>query len=282
MAKLQIRCPVCAKWDNIEILDDATKNVKRGLLAVNISPGMICEHSFIAYVDKNLIVRDCFIADFKIEASEAEVAHKEVDKALPDTESIKFDLIKLNIPEKLMAMIFKAIFLGKKVILISEDQFLYKHIINFFRYVMQDLFDIDLNVLSEASYRKTKNDYDDYLVFKKGNITHDKNKIINSKKLNIEKSITQKFFAEYDLTTGLIILRNEIQKAFEYSKTLTEFINNYQEKIFTSKILMDHISEKQGERIQKDYLTFLLEIAEHYFKIEIPKIDGVSNFLGIL
>ena len=45
---------------------------------------------------------------------------------------------------------------------------------------------------------------------------------------------------------------------------------------------MDHIKEKQGGRIQKDYLTFLLDIAEHYFKIEIPKIDGVSNFLGIL
>ena len=282
MAKLQIRCPVCAKWDNIEILDDATKNVKRGLLAVNISSGMICEHSFIAYVDKNLIVRDCFIADFKIEASEAEIAYKEVDKALPETESIKFDLIKLNIPEKLMSMIFKAIFLGKKVILISEDQFLYKHIINFFRYVMQDLFNIDLNILSEASYKKTKNDYDDYLVFKKGNITHDKNKIIDFKKLNIVKRISQKFLAEYDHTTGLIIVRNEIQKAFEYSKALAEFITGDQEKIFTSKILMDLIKEKQEERIQKDYLTFLLKIVKNYFKVEVPKIDGVSNFLGIL
>ena len=83
MAKLEIRCPVCAKWDNIEILDDATKNVKKGLLAVNIAAGMICDHSFIAYVDKNLIVRDCFIADFKIEAPEVEISQKEDNKAPP-------------------------------------------------------------------------------------------------------------------------------------------------------------------------------------------------------
>ena len=282
MAKLQIRCPVCAKWDNIEILDDATKNVKRGLLAVNISPGMICEHSFIAYVDKNLVVRDCFIADFKIETSEAEIVQEEGNQALPETELIKFELIRLNISEKLMAMIFKAIFLGKKVILISKDQFLYNHIINFFRYALQDLFNIDLSSMSKENYKKAKNDYEDYIVFKKSNVYHDKNKIIDSKKLIVEKKISQKLFAEYDLTTGLIILRNEIQKAFEYSKALAEFITGYQEKIYTSKILIDYIAEKQGEQIQKDYLTFLLEIAEHYFKIEIPKIDGVSNFLGIL
>ncbi len=282
MAKLEIRCPVCKKWDNIEILDNATKNVKKGLLAVNISPGMICEHSFIAYVDKNLVVRDCFIADFKIETSEAEIVQEEGNQALPETELIKFELIRLNISEKLMAMIFKAIFLGKKVILISKDQFLYNHIINFFRYALQDLFNIDLSSMSKENYKKAKNDYEDYIVFKKSNVYHDKNKIIDSKKLIVEKKISQKLFAEYDLTTGLIILRNEIQKAFEYSKALAEFITGYQEKIYTSKILIDYIAEKQGEQIQKDYLTFLLEIAEHYFKIEIPKIDGVSNFLGIL
>ncbi len=282
MAKLEVRCPICAKWEIVEILDDATKNVKKGLLAVNISPGMICEHSFIAYVDKNLVVRDCFIADFKIEASEAEIDQEGSDLALPGTESIKFDLIRRNIPEKLMAMIFKAIFLGKKVILISEDQFLYNHVINFFRYALQDLFNIDLSSMSKERYKKTKNDYEDYIIFKKSNVLHDKNKIIDSKKFIVEKKISQKLFAEYDLTTGLIILRNEIQKAFEYSKTLAEFITGYQEKIFTSKVFIDHIAEKQGEQIQKIYLTFLLEIAEHYFKIEIPKIDGVSNFLGIL
>ncbi len=282
MAKLEIRCPVCAKWDNIEILDNMAKNAKKGLLAINISPGMICDHSFIAYVDKNLIVRDCLIADFKIEAFDTEMAQNEDDKTLPETESIKFDLVKLNISEKLMAFIFRAIFLGEKIILISEDQFLYNHVVNFFKYTTRDLFKIDLNFISETNYRKKYEEYDDCLIFKNNDIFHDAYKIINSKKLSVERSIAKKFFAEYDHTTGLIIVRNEIQKAFEYSKALTEFLTGYQKQTFTAKILMKHITERQGERIQKDYLIFLLEIVKNYFKVAVPKITGVSNFLGTL
>jgi len=131
MAKLEIRCPVCTKWEYIEILEDATKNVKKGLLAVNIAPGMVCDHSFIAYVDKNLIVRDCFIADFKIEAPETEISQKNEKNAFLDAGSLNFDLIKLNIPEKLMVSIFRGIFLGRKIILISKDQFIHDQIINF-------------------------------------------------------------------------------------------------------------------------------------------------------
>jgi hypothetical protein len=80
MVKVNVSCPVCKNWDKIEISDNAIKNVEKGVLAVNITPGMICEHSFIAYVDKNLSVRDCFIADFKIEAPEiSETQNAETD-----------------------------------------------------------------------------------------------------------------------------------------------------------------------------------------------------------
>ncbi|MHA1987426.1 MAG: hypothetical protein ACW98D_12375 [Promethearchaeota archaeon] len=280
MAKLEIRCPVCSKWENIEILDDATKNVKKGLLAVNIAPGMICDHTFIAYVDKNLTVRDCFIADFKLEAPEAEISHKDDNNTLLEPESIRFDLIKLNIPEKLMISIFKAIFLGEKTILINEDQFLYNQIINFFRFAIQDLFDYDLLIMSEINYEKLKNEYEDYLVFKGSNLIHDKNSVIDFKKLGIEKKIVQKFLKEYDSTTSRIILRNEIQKAFKLSKELAEFISCSQNETFTSKALLDHINEKQAEPIHKDYLSFLLDIVKNYFKVETPIKKGLINFLG--
>jgi hypothetical protein len=279
MAKLEIRCPVCAKWDVIEILDDATKDVKRGVLTVNIAPGMICDHSFIAYVDKNLTVRDCFIADFKIEAPEAETSQKENDKSLLEVEPIKIDLIKLNVPGKLMVFILKAIFIGKKIIILSDDQFLYNHVKNFFKFAMQDLFDFDLLTMSEGVYKKIKNEYDDYLILKKSKLIHDKSKVIDSKKLSIETSITKKFLAEYELAAGLIILRNEIQKAYKFSEDLAEFISGAQKEILTSKILVNHINGKHNEQIQKVYLTFLLDIVKNYFKVEIPKIDGVTDFL---
>ncbi|MFW9952849.1 MAG: hypothetical protein ACFFKA_22235 [Candidatus Thorarchaeota archaeon] len=280
MAKLEIRCPICSKWEKIEILDDAKKNVKKGLLAVNIAPGMICDHSFIAYIDKNLVVREYFTADFKIEAPGVDTSQEENKKTLSEAESIKFELIKQNLPEELMIFIFKAIFSGKKIIILLEDQLLYDPIINFFRFVLQDLFDFDLLIMSEGSFKQAKIKYDNFIVFKNSNIIHGKSKIFDYKKLSIEKSIIQKFLAEYELTTGFIILRNEIQKAYEFSKELTEFINFTKKEITTAKILIEHINEKKNKRIKKNYLTFLLNIVKNYFKVDLPKIEGVSDIIG--
>jgi len=280
MAKIEVRCPVCSDWDKIEISDEAIKNITKGLLAVNITAGMICEHTFIAYVDKNLIVRDCLIADFKIEAPEISPTEGTEADVIPEAELINHDLIKLNIPELLMASVFKAIFLSKGVILILADQFLANHIIYFFKHAMQNLFDSDIMAMSKVDYKNDQKNYENYIIFEKGEVIQDNDKIIDPKKLGIEKSITKKFLGEYDLVTGLIILRNEIQKAFEFSKTLADFITNSEEKALSSKILIDHINKVYSERIQMNYLTFLYDIVKHYFKVEVPKISGRTKFLG--
>ncbi|MFX0136993.1 MAG: hypothetical protein ACFFDN_25370 [Candidatus Hodarchaeota archaeon] len=282
MAKLEVRCPICSQWEHIEISDDATKNVAKGLLAINIAAGMICDHSFIAYVDKNLIVRDCLVADFRIQLSEVEATQETEDIITPETDIIKFNLIKLNIPELLMVYILKAIFVGEKALIISEEEFLYNHVINFFKYIMKNSFEFEMSIIAEEEYKKNKDNYKEYVVFKKGKIIRDNYKIINPKQLDKEKSMVQKFMAEYDLMAGLIILRNEIKKVYEFSKTIAEYIENHIGKPTTSKILIDHILEKHGERIQIPYLTFLINIVQNYFKVDVPKIGGVTDLLGFL
>lgn len=279
MAKVEIRCPICSQWEHVEIADDATKNVAKGLLAINIAAGMICEHSFIAYVDKNFSVRDCLVADFKIELPESTPTE---EKITPETETIKFDLIKMNIPELLMVNVIKAIFLGKKAIILSDQEFLYNHLLNFFKAITENSFEFDLLILSEAHYKSSKNDYKDYLIFKNREIIRDKSKYINPKKLEYEKAMVHKFATEYDLMAGVIILRNEINKAYEFSKTITELIQNKEGKAITSKLIIEHISEKHGERIQKPYLSFLIDIVHNYFKKTVPKISGVTDLLGFL
>ena len=282
MAKIEVHCPICSKWDKIEIADEATKNITKGLLAINITSGMICEHSFIAYVDKNLTVRDTFIADFKIETSETPIVQEVEELPIPETESIKFDLVKLNIQEILMAYVFKAAFLGEKILIISEEEFLYAHIIKFFKYIIREFFDIVIITISNEDYKENKKEYKDYIVFKNREIVQDKNKLINPKKLDIEKSIAHKFTSESELVPALIILRNDIQKVYEFSRTITELIKNRENKPLTSKILIDHIKEKFGEAIQMPFLRLLIDIVKRYFKVEIPKIDGVTDFLGFL
>ena len=283
MAKIEIRCPTCSKWDNIEISDNATKDAKRGILVMDINAGMICEHSFIAYVDKNLIVRDCLITDFKIESLEDSSAQKIQDDIPAGAEPVKYDLIKLNIPESVMANIFRGTFLGKKIILISDNLFLTNHVINFFKLTLKDFFEINILAMSKEDFKQNKKRFDDYLVLEKRKIIQDRDKILDSVKVVEEKSFAQKFLNEYNSVSGLIILKNEIKKAFEYSKTLAEYLRDPEKiKVSTSKHLIDIISEMYNERIPSDYLIFLIDIVKNYFKVEVPKIDGVTNFLGIL
>ncbi|MFX1481033.1 MAG: hypothetical protein ACFFCI_23375, partial [Promethearchaeota archaeon] len=268
--------PVCRKWDKIEISDNAIKNIKKGVLAVNVTPGMICEHSFIAYVDKNLSVRDCFIADFKIEVPENSETQRAEADSISDVDQIKFDLIKLNLPEKLMAYIFRAIFLGKNVIIISDDHFLGEQIINFFKYTSQNHFDININIMSKSGYLGDEDDYTNYLVFERNEVIHDDEKIIDPKKIGVERGIARKFLNEYNPQTGLIILRNEIKKAYEFSKTLGDFLKYHDNDTMTPKSLIKHISDVYGEKISGNYLALLLEILRNYFNEDLSKIEKTT------
>ncbi|TFG00399.1 MAG: hypothetical protein EU541_02410 [Promethearchaeota archaeon] len=64
--EISITCPICSKWGKIEIAEKELGKASRGLLSISISEDLICEHSFIAYVDRNLKVRDYFVPDFEI------------------------------------------------------------------------------------------------------------------------------------------------------------------------------------------------------------------------
>lgn len=147
---------------------------------------------------------------------------------------------------------------------------------------MQNSFKFDLTVISEMVYKKNKSEFNDYVVFKNREIIRDKENVINLKRLEIEKSIVQKFLAEYDLMAGLFIIRNEINKAYEFSNSIVQLIKENEGKPISPRIIIKHISEKHTEKIQMPYLTFLIEIVSNYFKVEVPKIDGVSNLLGLL
>ncbi len=281
MAKIDVRCPVCSSWEKIDVSEDMTKNVKKGLLAINITAGMICEHSFICYVDKNLSVRDSLVADFKIEvAGEAE---NHIDPTIEDAEidSLKFDLIKINISDLMMALIFRGIFLGKDIVLIYDDQFLAGHIINFFNYVKNGMFEQNIIAMPKSDYKDKWAEYTNHLVLEKAVILQNNNPHIDPKKMGIEKGIVKKFLREDDLVTGLIILKNEIKKAYEFSNNLAQFLNSSTINTWNPKMLIDHIKDVYAEKIQKSYLTFLLVIVEHYFKVNILTAQK-SKFLDFL
>ncbi|MFX1492849.1 MAG: hypothetical protein ACFFBZ_01060 [Promethearchaeota archaeon] len=280
MAKLQVRCPTCSKNNFIEVSDDEVKKATRGLFTVNIEEGIVCEHSFVAYVDKNFVVRDTFKADFQIELPEAiseEIT--EVDKNISDL--FEIDLIKLNLTASVLGYVLRAMIYKKKIVIISDQAYMFNQISNFFDYLTQNTFNIDLTVITEEDYKSQT--FGDHFAFKSRELINDFNSKIQSTKLNVEKTIIQKFLSEYDPLTSLIILKNEIKKAFELSETIKKIISNIKKRQkINSKKMISELEKKHDVKISIAYLDYLYEIVENFFEIKVPRSSDISNFLSTL
>jgi len=268
----------------IEVSEDAVKNVSRGLLAVNIMARTICEHSFIVYVDINLHVRDYFVADFQIEIPDLPIPPSEKirDMQLPGKDVVDIDLIKLNMPAILLTYILKSIFSKQKIVLISDQEFLYNHITNFFNYITKDTFDIDVAILTSDNYNQNKKQYKEYMIFEGINIIKNMKKLINPKKLWVEKHIISRFLTEPELGYSYIVLKNEIHKAYELSKSIVEAIKESRKDGEKENILKitGEIEDFYKIKIGSLYLNFLIEIIQTYFDVAVPTV--VESFFNSL
>ncbi|MFX1392292.1 MAG: hypothetical protein ACFFAH_01845 [Promethearchaeota archaeon] len=282
MTQVRIRCPTCGKYGNIEISLDLLKNTQRGLLSVNIANNIICPHQFLAYVDKTLQVRDYFTVDFHVDIPEISSIEKIKEPILPSKEIIDIDLIKLNINAMLLTYVIKSIFLKQKIVLIMDQEFLFNHIKNFFRYITQDCFKTDVKIIKSDDYKNNKKSYKDAMVFENNKIIRNNKNLINLKKLSVEKNIVNKFFSENDLGYSYIVLKNELIKTYELAKRIKEYVEQEHQKGEKPNVLKikDELEEIYKIKISNIYLTFLIEITASYFKISVPSlINGFFEFL---
>ena len=276
-----IKCPSCGKTGKVEVSQEAIKNVMRGLLAINISSEIICTHSFITYVDRNLQVRDYFVADFHVEIPEIAASKKLKDAIIPGKEIFDIVLIKLNLPATLITYIIKSIFSNQKIVIISNDNFLYNHILNFFKYITHDTFDSNISITTEEDYKKNKKLYKDSMVFHGTYILKNHQKIIFTRKLWVEKEIVSKFMSESELRYSYIVLKNEIQKAFELSEAIFNILQeSKKEEIPNILKITSKLEEIYEIKISTHYINFLIEIVKNYFGISVPSVN--ESFLDIL
>jgi len=281
MKKIEVRCPSCPGIGFIEVSEDEVEKAKRGVFAVNVSEGIICEHSFVAYIDKNFIVRDTFITDFQLKLPDI-IPKKSIEsKDSAQLDSINVSLIKLNLSASLIAYIIRAILYKRKIVLIFDQPFMLDDVRRFFDYITINSFETELVVISKDQYNNES--YNDYIVFNRKDVIKDADGIIDVKKLDVERSLVQKFLKEYEPRASLIYLQNGLLKAYELSETIADIVKGLKkkEKVYSKKIIGD-LSRIHNVKIQLTYLDFLFEIVENYFKVEVPKSSKVSNFLGTL
>ena len=286
MLYVEVRCPSCSKMGKIEISEDLMKNISRGLIAVNVAADSICPHSFNAYIDKNLIVRDYFIPDFQIQIPETELEEAIRNKKIPGIDLIDLDLIKLNLIPIVLASILRAVFFKRKFVLIINHKFLQNHILNFFEYITQNSFKAYITILSKDVYSRNIENYKDYIIFEGKNIINDIDKILEPKTLNFENKIIKQFIGGSKSTLSLALLKNEIKSTFIMARGVSDFIKGYEnkEKLGT-KAITDYLKDFYGFKIQKDYknyINWLLKIANEYFTTTLSERSNVEDFLEFI
>ena len=278
MVKVEIRCPQCSNKGKLEVEENLIIQSERGISAINVAENIICKHSFIAYIDKNFNVRDCFITDFTIDLPQIEVEQITIN-IIPDKDIVNVYLLTLNLNALWLTYMLRACFFKKKILILNEFNLLNPHIMNFFRFIFQDTFDIDISIQKEANYKKIKKKYKNYIVIDEDKIIKDKEKIL-SKFTKIERAIIQKFLAEQDPKTSLIILKNEISKAYKLSKDIDLYLkdNNKTSKL-TPKLMSDYLTEKYNQKISELYLKFLIKIVQNYYEVDFSKIFDFDTYL---
>jgi hypothetical protein len=280
LTDVQIVCPSCKAKGSIEISSEKLKNVSRGLLAVNISKDTICKHSFIIYLDKNLSVRDYFIADFQLEIPDLAPVGESEAKEMIVKDKLDLDVIKLNLSANLITHVLKSMFFNKKIVIISDLSFLTDHVINFFKQLIESSFDAYISVISEEEYKSNKKNYKDCIVLTNIKVIRDKEKIINPKKLKVEKQMVSNFFMENDPTAAFFGLRNEIRKTFMLSDSIVDFASKFKKDLtIDSELVIDHLEKEFNFKIDKYYLEFLLEIVKFNFGVNNIRYIGFKDYL---
>lgn len=288
MYKIEINCPSCNSRGYFEVSEDFVKNVSRGIFAINIAARTICTHTFIAYIDKNLEVRDYFVADFQVEIPELSKEAQEfpLDKNISEKKDFEkdfdVDLIKLNLSATIITYIIKSILSKQKILFISELDYLNKSIFNFFNYLTEDSFELNFSITTREKYEQNKKDYKDWMVFEGYEVIRDHDKIINIKNLVVEKQILNRFITESDKNIGLTLLKGEIRKACKLAEKIVKVVNDTRNKneninIFKIKKILEN---EFNIKIESAYLNFLTEIVKSYFGIQLPSLS--ECFLGFL
>ena len=274
--RILINCPSCLKTGFIDASEAISSMGNRGVTAIHILNNRICSHSFVVYIDKNLKLRDCFLTDFQVDLPQMEPNRKIENKKIPDSDAIDVYFIKINMPAYPLIYTIKGCLNNEKVLFINENEVLKVHLMNLFEFIFHDSFAINLMIEKREVYQDNRaQHYKDFLIFDNNKIIRDKNKILTKNNIKIDTLIVQKFLAEDDAKSSLLILKNEILKTFEISKKVMHLIETYKgEKQLSRERLFEKFKETSAIKISYSYLEFILDIIKNYFNFDLSALSS--------
>ncbi|MFX1276586.1 MAG: hypothetical protein ACFFBP_03390 [Promethearchaeota archaeon] len=274
MKKVKVKCPSCSKMGIIEIDESLVEQSKKGIASLNVPELLICPHSFVAYVDKNFMMRDSFTPDFMIELPQINMTEEPYQINPEIMNEIDLYLIKLNLKEDELANILNCILIKKDILFINDSEVVVNQIANLIKFLFFNTFEHDFSVSNRTMYIKNKKKYKNHIIVGMNPVLRQQNKEKFSNKTKIENIIVRKFWSEPDSKSAIIIFKNEINKSFLMSKSIIEILQNYpDDNKISKKNLVDFLSKEYDTKIQFEYLEFLLNIVKYYFGFNLSRLS---------
>ncbi len=278
MVQIFIDCPICSKKGYMEIDEKIISQNQRGITTVSVSK-VVCEHSFIAYIDNKFDVRDTFITDLTLDSPALELEAFDM-KMIPDQDTANILLITLNIHPMTLTYILRACLSNKKILLIHDLDILHKHLLSFFDYIFADTFTINFMVLDRIEFRNNRKKFKDYIILDDLKILNDRNKVLKNKKFDVERNIVHSFFSEPAKNLIINYIKNEITKAYKLSNDVLVYVMNLNEgEALDAKDLTRFLEKEYNTKISSKYLNFLIEIVRNYHKVNVVDASDCLKFL---
>ena len=92
----------------------------------------------------------------------------------------------------------------------------------------------------------------------------------NPNNLKIEHAIVLKFYNTNIPLTSIILLKNEILKAYNFAQKISTLAKN-NKKLTDLSIILTETEKHFKTKLPSYYIKFLLKIVKEYFKTKIPE-----------
>jgi hypothetical protein len=274
---VNIQCPICKISQKVEIPECIISQSKQ-LTSISIPKYRVCEHKFITVVDKNFIVRGYQKIDFEVDEENFTNKFKSqtIELKAQDVDSFT---IKLNIhPEILLYAINGCIFKIKVIILLDNElHHLDKKLIDFFNFIFQDSFDINILIKSIDNNLNEIRPLDEQCIILDRNkiLKNHHKKTLSNEHLNFEYDIVKQFYKEGDSYKSIIFLRDKIREIFSLSLKLVEYYERQKGKPLKQKYVINFLENTHFLKLNKDYFNFLTKIVKDYFNVDLIFIQDI-------
>ncbi len=270
-----IQCPVCKKSGKIEVPKKKIEEKSSGL-SIIIVKKLICEHVFLAYIDKNFIMRESEEV-YYVPSPEIIEKSKEIKEEFFDDHEMV--MIQMNLYPLTLSYILKCFLNNQSVgIILEENQdFLKPTYEKLFNYLFNRTFEINYQILSEYDYSNLKNELDLPIIIKNVEILKDEHGFLTENEFAVERGFINKFYNENYGRDTLKALKLEINNAFMLANTTKNYITN-NKKLNLNKIIK-YLENEFKINVDIKYAEFLLEIIKNYFNLEVKSIYKNVEFL---